>query len=353
MLEAGYGVQHLDLHLLGHGAGEALDVEFERVEAHRLDEELVARLVREGHDLRLDARAVARPGAGDYAGVERAAVEARADDLVRALVGVGEVALRAVYGRVLGREGERLRLIVAGLRLHLTEVHAACVDPRRSAGLEAAQRHTERGEALGERPARGEAVRPRVAQHLTDYGAALEVGTGANYSGAAAPDGAVCRGDIGDSAVFDADLDRLGLDEPEVRLLLERELHDLLVAAPVGLGAQRVHRRALAAVEHPVLYAGFVRRLRHLAAKGVELAHEVPLPRAAYGRVAGHVAHAVEVYRKAHGLAPEARGGKRGLYPRVARADNYYITLSGIVFFHVPSPCKANFTREIIRQKRD
>ena len=60
-----------------------------------------------------------------------------------------------------------------------------------------------------------------------------------------------------------------------------------------SLRAQGVHGRALAAVEHAVLDAAGVRRAAHLAAEGVELAHEMALARAANGGVAGHVAHRV------------------------------------------------------------
>ena len=110
-----------------------------------------------------------------------------------------------------------------------------------------------------------------------------------------------------DAPIFDAYVHDLGLDEPQALLPLKRELHDLLVAPPVRLRAQGVHRRPFAEVQHPVLDAGFVRRAGHLAPQGVQLPHEVALARAAYGRVAGHVAHRVEVYGKADRLQPQAR----------------------------------------------
>ena len=119
MLQAGYRVQHLNLHLFGQRRGEALNIKLLRVKPHRLDKELVPRLVCKGHDLRLNAGAVARADALNDAGVYRAAVEIVADDLMCALVGVGEVAYRAVIRDCLGREGEGLRLGVAGLKLHL------------------------------------------------------------------------------------------------------------------------------------------------------------------------------------------------------------------------------------------
>ena len=118
-LQAGDSVQHLDLHLFGQRRGEALDIQLLRVEPHRLDKELVPRFVGKGHDLRLDARAVARADALDDAGVYRAAVKVAADDLMCALVCVGEVTDRAVIRNFISREGEGLGLSVAGLELHL------------------------------------------------------------------------------------------------------------------------------------------------------------------------------------------------------------------------------------------
>ena len=152
VLESRQRVQHLDLHILRQGGGEALNVELLRVEPHRFDEQLVARLVGEGHDLRLDRRAVARADTLDHAGVDRAAVEVRADDGMCALVGVGEVADGLVFDRLHGGKGERLDLLVARLQLHVREVDRARVYARRRAGLEAAHAQPQRLAALGQRP---------------------------------------------------------------------------------------------------------------------------------------------------------------------------------------------------------
>ena len=54
LLQPGHRVEHLDLHVLGQGGGEALDVELLGLQPHGLDEELVALLVREADDLGLD-----------------------------------------------------------------------------------------------------------------------------------------------------------------------------------------------------------------------------------------------------------------------------------------------------------
>lgn len=291
-------------------------------------------LVREGHDLRLNARAVARADALYDAGVDGRAVEVPADDLMRPLIRVGEPAARAVHRRGLGLEREGLGLGVALLDLHFGKVHAPGVYPGRRACLEAAERETQLAQPLRQRPRGGQPVRTGVSDDLAHDGAALEEGTRRHDGRAAAPDCARVRRHGDDSPILDAYVHDLCLDEPEPLLPLERALHDLLVLPPVRLRPERVYRRAFAEVQHPVLDAGGVRGPGHLSAEGVQLPDEVALARAAYGRVAGHVPHRVEVYGKADRLHAEARRGQRGLYPGVARAYNDYIAFSRVISSH-------------------
>ena len=131
--------------------------------------------------------------------------------------------------------------------------------------------------------------------------------------------------------VLRLDGDDLRLLDAQVWLQLERVLHHGLILPPVGLRTQRVHGRALAAVEHPVLDAGLIGRARHLAAERVELAHKMSLARAADGGVAGHVADGIHIDGKADGVQPEPGGGQRGLNARVPRTDDGDVTASGVI----------------------
>ena len=108
-------------------------------------------------------------------------------------------------------------------------------------------------------------------------------------------------------------------------------LHVLLIFPPVGLRAQRVYRRALSEVQHPVLDAAAVRRLGHFAAQRVELTHQVPLSRAADGGIAGHIANRVEVDREDDGRKAHPRAGKPRFYSCVSRADDGHIVAPGRV----------------------
>ena len=140
------------------------------------------------------------------------------------------------------------------------------------------------------------------------------------------------------SAVFRAYLDYLGLLDAQFFLIFKRKLHDLLVSAPIGLRAQRVHGRPFAAVEHAVLYAGFVSRLCHFAAECVKLTHKVPLAGAADGRVARHVADAVKIYCKAYRVKSHACGRKRGFNAGMPCADDGYVAFSCVKFSQFHSP---------------
>ena len=111
-------------------------------------------------------------------------------------------------------------------------------------------------------------------------------------------------GDGADSPVFNAHLHHLRLLETEIFLKLQGVLHHFLVAAAVCLGPERVNGGPFAQVQHAVLNTGFVRRFCHLAAKGVQLPNKVTLAGAAYGRIAWHVAHAVQINCKTDCIHP-------------------------------------------------
>ena len=130
--------------------------------------------------------------------------------------------------------------------------------------------------------------------------------------------------------VLHAEVDHLSLLEAQILLQFKRVLHDLLVAPAIGLGAQGIDGGAFAAVEHAVLDACTVGRTGHFAAERVQLAHELPLAGAADGRIARHIAHAVEVDGKADGVQAEPGGGQRRLNAGVARADDGDVTGSSV-----------------------
>ena len=345
LLQTGDGVQHLNLHVLRQGGGEALDVELLCVQPHGLHKELVPGLVRKAHDLGLDAGAV--PGADPLndAGDQGTPVQVGPDDGVGSLVGIGQIAHRPVLRRGLGGEGEGLRLRIPRLDLHFGEVHRPGVHPGRGAGLEAAHPEAQAPELFGQRQGGGQAVRALGAQHIAHHGPSVQIGPGGDDHGPAAVHGPIPGGDGDDSPVLHAYGHHLRLLQTQVFLPLQGLLHDLLIAPPVRLCPERVDGRPFAQVQHPVLDAGFVRGPGHLAAQSVQLPHQVALGGAADGGVAGHVAHAVQIDGKAHRVQPQPCRGQGRLDARVARADDGDVTVSRLII-HIGSPnaCFSHYT---------
>ena len=123
----------------------------------------------------------------------------------------------------------------------------------------------------------------------------------------------------------------------EVFLKLQAVLHIGAVAPAVDLRAQAVHRRALAAVEHPALQGGAVGGAPHFAAQRVDLAHEVALCGAADGRIAGQVAYRIHIDGENRSGNAEAGGGERRFTARVPRADHQDAVISSIILHKKPS----------------
>ena len=328
------GVEQLHLHLLGQGGGEPLDVQLLGVQAHGLDEELVPGLVREAGDLGLNGGAV--PGAHplDDPAVHGGAVQVLPDDPVGLLVGVGEVAHCTVHRLFPGLEGEGQGVGVPLLELHFGEIHRPGVDPWGRAGLEPAEPQAQLPQAEGQGPGGEHAVGAALPDALPHDGPAAEVGAGADDGGPDRVHRPGVEDHLVDGPVPQADVHHLPLAEGQALLPLQGVLHHLLVQPPVRLGPEGPHRRPLPPVEHPVLDAGPVGGLRHLAPQGVQLPDQVALAGAADGGVAGHVAHRVQVDGEADGPHPQAGGGQGRLDASVARADDGDVKLSSGEFFH-------------------
>ena len=338
MLQPRHRVQHLNLNFLRQGGGEPLNVQLLRVQPHGLDKQLMPGLVGKAHHLRLDGRAVPGAHALNNAAVNGAAIQILPDDPVGLLVGVGEIAHRPVLRRLFCLEAERQGSGVTLLQLHFAEVHRPGVDPRRRPGLEPPQGQSQRQQSLRQRRGGVHTVGAALLDALADDGAPVEIGAGADDGGLHVEYRPRPQHHLGHMAVLRPDVHHLTLPHHQVGLALQRVLHHLLILPPVGLGPQGPYGGALAPVQHPVLNAGLVRRLGHLAAQSVQLTHQMALSRAADGRVAGHVAHRIQIDGKAHRLQSQPRRGQRCLDAGMARADDGNIKLSRNKLFHTRPP---------------
>ena len=87
-------------------------------------------------------------------------------------------------------------------------------------------------------------------------------------------------------------------------------------------------------VQDAVLDTGPVGSPAHLAPQGVQFPDQVALSGTADGRVAGHIAHRIQVNGEAQGAQPHPGGGQGSLNARVARADDRDVKFSRVVVNH-------------------
>ena len=301
-------------------------------EAFGLEEDLVARSLREAYDLVFDRRTVARADAFDDAGEKRRAVEPAANDLVRALVGVCDPA-RHLPRVHLARadEAHHRRGIVAGLPFERREIDGAPVESRRRSGLEPAHGQGELAQSRAERLRRGITGAPSFVLFEADVDQSRQERAGGQHHGVRLERHAHLRDHAGHrracSGVDHREvIDRL-LEQREVGLVLEPPTDRGSIESAVRLGTRRSHRRALARVECAELDARLVRRDRHRAAQRIDFLDEMPLADAADRRIAGHLPQCFDAVGEKQRLASHPRARERGLGPGVAAADDNDIVL--------------------------
>ena len=175
VLETRYRLEEGELHIHRHARAHALHVDLIRVQSFRLEEELVAVLVGEAQDLRLNGWAVARADALDDAVGHRRAVHVVAQDLVGRLIRVRQPARHLLARLFIAHEREVARLLIAWLDQHLLVIERARIDTGGRARLEAHEADARRLERIRELHRRALSVRAAAVGMLADDDAALEV----------------------------------------------------------------------------------------------------------------------------------------------------------------------------------
>ena len=267
-------------------------------------------------------------------GEQGGAVQIGPDDGVGLRRGGCEPAYRPVGRLLLCGEGEGLGVLVPRLDLQLGEIHAAGVHPWGRPRLETADGQPQIYQAPGQGQSGGQAVRPGVPDHLAHDGPPPQVSAGGHNGRLHPVDGSGVGDHPGHRAALREDLHHLGLLHPQVLLKLQGVLHHLLVLPPVRLGPQGPDRGALPPVQDAVLDTGPVGSPAHLAPQGVQFPDQVALSGTADGRVAGHIAHRIQVNGEAQGAQPHPGGGQGSLNARVARADDRDVKFSRVVVNH-------------------
>ena len=86
------GLDEVELHIVGQGCGDAVDVVFESMASFRLEEDLVAFFVCKLDDFVLDGRAIAGAWSFDFPCIHGGFIEVITDDVVGFWGGVSDVA---------------------------------------------------------------------------------------------------------------------------------------------------------------------------------------------------------------------------------------------------------------------
>ncbi len=322
ILEAGDRMHDVELHVERQRRRDAVRIDLERRQPFGLDENLVARAIGEPHDLVLDRRAVARSNAFDGTRIERRAVESLANDLVRALRRVRDVA--ADLARVLGsppEEREHRRRRIAGLLGEIRVIDGAAVDARRRAGLQAPDRETQVAQPACEADRRWVAGAAARVVDLTDVDLAVEERADRQHDGV----GRYLHAGLRDDAVRSRAVEQQAVDvllqQREVRLGVQQLANRAPIQRAVGLRARRAHGGTFAAVQDPEMDARAIDRARHRAAERVDLLREVPFADAADRGVAAHLPQRLEVLRQEQRAHAHARRGQRSFGAGMAAAD--------------------------------
>ena len=257
---------------------------------------------------------------------------------MRALVRGRDVA--ADLARVLASATEERKDrhgFIAVLHQQSGVIDRTAVDARRRAGLEASDTQRQCAQAFRE------TVRRRIAgasaRRLleSDVDLAAEKRADRKHDRTRRELEAHGSDDAGNAAVLDRGVGDLGLEQRQVRLVLDDRADRLLVERTVGLRARRANGRTFARIERAELDAGPVDGTRHRATQRIDLTDEVALADAADRRVAAHLAQRLDALRDEQRARAASRRGERGFGAGMAATDHDHVEIFGEASHRLPS----------------
>src|SRR5690606_37159148 len=130
------GMHQVQLHIKRQARRYTVGVELVGSQSFRLDENLMAVLIGEAMNLIFYGRAITRTYTFNNAGVHRRTVQATANDVVSAFIGMGDPATylsRMIFH--FAKETHDRRWRVTPLLFQTREIHRARIDSRRRAGF--------------------------------------------------------------------------------------------------------------------------------------------------------------------------------------------------------------------------
>ena len=215
------------------------------------------------------------------------------------------------------------------LNFQLVKIYGTLVYSCRSTCLETAQSHTCLLQTVGKSACRQYRIGAACVGGGTYVYLTVEVSSAGDYNRPAAVFNTEMCTHTADSlaVIFKQHIGYLSLFQVQTLGVLDSLFHKVVICHTVYLRTQTVYRRTFAAVQHPALYEGLIRRPAHLAAECVYLAYKMTFRSAAYRRVTRHVRHRIKGYGEQCCFKTKPCPCQRSLTARMTCAYNDYIKI--------------------------
>ncbi|CCK13877.1 hypothetical protein BN126_4080 [Cronobacter sakazakii 680] len=244
-----HGTDDLHLHVERQAGGDAVRVNFVAGQPFRLQENLVRVAIGEAHHFIFDGRAIARADPFDNPRVHRAAIEVTADHVMGLLIGVRDVArhlTRMLIRRAHKREDRHW--IVAMLLVEHAKIDSARVNTRRRSGFQTADAQRQFPQATRQRYGRRIARTAAAVVIKSDVNFAVEERADRQDNRFRAEFQAHLRDGTDNAIVFHDQIVNGLLEDHQIRLILQRGTHSLLVQHAICLSAGGAYGRTFAGV---------------------------------------------------------------------------------------------------------
>ena len=284
----------------------------------------MARLVGEAHHLVLDRRAIAWTDPLDAPCIHRRAMDVGANQLVRAFVGVGDVAvdlLQAREARAIGGRRKRRGARVTTIGLKRLPTNGAARKTRRRPRLQTTEHQPKASEIPADASGRAFADAPARALAVTCVHHRAQEGARRHHHRAGTNLTPIREPHPQHAASIQQQPLRRAFHQLDPRAA-HRLGRRLTVLVPITLATRPPHRRALAPIEHLELDPRLIRQAPHGPSERIDLTDDLALAEPADGGVAAHLAEFVEAEGDEGDGAAEAAGGEGGFEAGVATADD-------------------------------
>ena len=173
MLQSLDGMDHIQLYILRHRGGEALDIHFLGIQTHGFNKQLMSGFIGKPHHLVLDGWTIPGANAFHLAGIQGRTIQIFPDDMMGVSIGIRQMTYRTVFRYLFGlkREGDAIGFPL--LHLQIGKINAPAVDAGRGTGLKAHELQSHGTEGIGQADGGKHAIRAAVIKGVTNNDSAL------------------------------------------------------------------------------------------------------------------------------------------------------------------------------------